>query len=462
MTALSKCVCIVGGGLGGMFAALRVRQLLPDAEIHLLEESDAVGGLMRSDLGPGGLHYDRGTHILSETGDAIVDALLFGDLDHVRWSQFGGTRRDRCGLLMEATVQESSPFLAVPAWLLDRQARPDQIESTVGEVRSLDEYLAGRFGQALTKSLFGPVIHNLYQCTPPELDVFVAKQLPLLRVIIDDMHTWTQRADDPRYRARFACPDQDQLPAVWQNPAHSFYPKAMGIAQFVAQLRQKMQEAGVQVWLDSKVFGIEQSNGRVSMLRFSVGGALMPDLLYPDVVWAAPVSAAARHLGLPVVTATFGVRRAPVFVDGIAKLRQSLSNYYYYDYGAGDGFRLTNYGAFCDEASALAVHPFTYELWLSKPGTLEAEVRAFVTNRFLRLGLISDGAEILDMRLRSSVAGVPIASLAFMDQQRAISAAVAAARPQNFLLIGLFSQPNLFFMSDILRHARVTLDDWFA
>ena len=135
MTALSKCVCIVGGGLGGLFAALRVRQLLPDAEIHLLEESDAVGGLMRSDLGPGGLHYDRGTHILSETGDAIVDALLFGDLDHVRWSQFGGTRRDRCGLLMEATVQESSPFLAVPAWLLDRQARPDQIESTVPSVQ---------------------------------------------------------------------------------------------------------------------------------------------------------------------------------------------------------------------------------------------------------------------------------------------------------------------------------------
>lgn len=462
MIAEKKCIFIVGGGFGGIFAALRTRQLLPSAEIHILDESDELGGLLRSDLGPGGHLYDRGTHILSETGDPVVDDLLFANLDHKVWRRFGGVDRDRCGLLLQSGVQESTPFLSAS---LGAQHWPDVLEPNQNNDlgNPLLAYLERRFGFDEVQNVFRPALENLYGTNLAALDAFVARQLPLERLVTDSFEIWNARRADPLYRSRAACPDQYHLPCELQSPLSSLYPRRMGIRRIVEDLASKISFAGIKVWLGSELLSLDLAQRRISSVRWRDKDGIQHELNDADVIWAAPAAAAAKFFGIQVTRppSAAGIRK-PVLADCTVKSERLLKGFYYYDYGRGDGFRLTNYAAFCDEAAASAQLPLTYELWWTGQEMTEGQVRAFVVKRFTELGLVQSDADITHFGIRSSVGGVPVASLPFMAYLRETGTRLMEVAPSNFAAIGIFASPGLFFMTDILCHARRVIDERYS
>ncbi|MGL4727203.1 MAG: NAD(P)-binding protein [Bosea sp. (in: a-proteobacteria)] len=457
-------ILVVGGGIVGVFAALRVRQLRPQAQVVLVEQDDALGGLLRSDAHSNGLMYDRGTHVLSETGIASIDGLLFDDLDAAEWRRFGGAERDLAGLLMDETVLEGSPFLPAPRTLVkerlaikaaDAQAEPH-------EHQSLHETLLEKHGAALTDAVFRNPVRNLYRCELEELDRFVAGQLPLSRVVADDLTTWLARMDDEPYRALVACPEQRSLPAQYTNTLSAMYPRRMGIGQLFGKLSCQMAEAGVELRLSTRITGLSSTEGRITSVALESAAGSETVNGSVDLIWAVPPFQLGSLLGgvKPVLAFKPGWRT--VIVDFAAKLVKPLGCYYYIDYGDNDGFRLTNYAALSEEAAAQPVSPFTLELWWRGGELDDEEARALVAQRFLQLGLITAPDAISDVRLRRAAQGVLLATTGNMAALGELADTVRSAAPSNLLNIGLLSEPRLFFTGDMLRNAEKRLRETFS
>lgn len=452
-------IIIVGGGIVGVFAALRARQLRPQARIALVEQDDALGGLLRSDPHPNGLMFDRGTHVLSETGIAAIDGILFDDLDGAGWRRFSGSERDLAGLLMDETVLEGSPFLPAPQGLVAERLASSTASAAIAPdgQASLYETLVAQHGIALIEAVFRKPIRNLYRRELEELDRFIASQLPLSRVVADDLPAWLARADDDRYRALVACPDQRRLPTKFASTLSAIYPRRMGVGQLFAKLSCQISRADVELRLSTRVKSIATAHGRVTSvnLETATGSETVDGPI--DVIWAVPPFHLNTLLGGAAPALAFKPGWRTVIVDFAARLTRPLGCYYYIDYGDNDGFRLTNYAALSEEAAARAASPFTLELWWRGGDLTEAEAQTLVSQRFVQLGLIAAPDAVADVRLRRVAQGVLLATTGNMAALGQLADNVRDATPSNLINIGLLSEPRLFFTGDMLRNAETRL-----
>ena len=460
----AQTILVVGGGIVGVFAALRARQLRPGARILIVEQDDALGGLLRSDPHANGLLFDRGTHVLSETGVRDIDALLFDDLDEGEWRRFGGNERDLAGLLMDETILEGSPFLPAPAKLVaDRLATPPgKAVAAQPEAFSLHETLVAQHGTALTDAVFRAPLRNLYRHELEELDRFVAGQLPLSRIVSDDLPTWLSQMGDEGYRALVACPDQRRLPPQFASTLGAIYPRRMGIGQLFDKLSCQLGEAGVETRLSTRITGLAISHGLVSQVGLEAAGSTETIDGRVDVIWAVPPFQLNPFLGGVAPALTFKPGWRTIIVDFSASLIHALYCYYYIDYGDNEGFRLTNYAALSEQAAAQPASPFTLELWWRGGDLTEAEAHMIVARRFLQLGLIAAADAIRDVRLRRATQGVLLATTANMAALCQLAETVRDTAPRNLINIGLLSQPRLFFTSDMLRNAERRISESFC
>ena len=460
----TETILVVGGGIVGVFAALRARQMRPQSRILLIEQDNALGGLLRSDPHPNGLSFDRGTHVLSETGITEIDALLFDKLDEADWRRFGGPDRDLCGLFMDDVVLEGSPFLPAPSGLIAERlaaiARAPAVTQT--PTSSLRDTLVVQHGEELTDFVFRVPIRNLYRCELEELDMFVAGQLPLSRVVVDDLPTWLSRMADDSYRRLVACPDQRRLPPQLASPLSAIYPRRMGIGQLFSTLARQMADARVELCLSTRVSGIVSAGGAIASVGLEAGGTSQTVHGRLHVIWAAPPFHLNTLLCGGAPATAFKTGRRTVIVDFAAALEQRLGGYYYVDYGDNDGFRLTNYAALSEEAAARAASPFTLELWWRGRDLTEAEAQAFVAQRFLQLGLVRSADDISDVRLRRASQGALLATTGNMTVLGLLAETIRNTALANLINIGLLSEPRLFFTGDLLRNAERRLSHRFG
>ncbi len=457
----AQTILVVGGGIVGVFAALRARQLRPSSRILLIEQEDALGGLLRSDQHPNGLSFDRGTHVLSQTGVPAIDSLLFDDLNEADWHHFGGPHRDLAGLLMEGELREGSPFLPAPTRLVMERLseKADAAEPPQTIHCSLFDTLLGLHGGALVDAVFRAPIRNLYRSELEELDPFVAGQLPLSRVVAGGLGDWLARMGAADFRQLVACPDQRKLPAHLASPLKAIYPRRMGIGQLFEHLRPLMGLVGIEICLSTRIAGLSLSGRQIDALGLQSVSSVETFTGPLHLIWAVPPFQLLSMLGLPKPAASFVPGWRTVIVDFCARLTRPLGCYYYIDYGDNDWFRLTNYSALCDEAADREASPFTFELW-SRSGDLDdAAAHTLIVQRFLQLGLIKVATDVSDVRLRRTAQGVLFATTGNMAALRMLADTVNVAAPNNFTSIGMLSQPGLFFTGDMLRNAEIRLSE---
>jgi protoporphyrinogen oxidase len=452
-------IVIVGGGIVGVFAALYARQLSSTAQIVLIDHDIRLGGLLRSEMHPNGLQFDSGTHILSWTGVPAIDSILFDELPAKNWHIFEGPCRDLSGLFVGNEVREASPFLSaqssgIPSEQLMRVAR----QSGLSLPNSLMSYLTERFGLVVSNDVFRNAIRNLYGEELESLDTFVANQLPLSRIVVDELDIWLKNATDADYRSIIACPEQRALPSTFTNKLRAAYPRRMGIEQLFEAIGPKLNAAGIEIALETRVTRIavvdscvtevtlEARDGRSNTIKNDVA-----------VVWAAAPFPLVKLLGVATTLPPLKQAWRTVIIDFTARLRQKLSCYYYIDYGSNEFFRLTNYSALCEQAQNMEHAPFTYELWYRGDELTEREAHEIVSRRFIELELIHDKQGIDAVRVRSLAQGAVPATITNIAALHGLTSAVAAKLPSNMLNVGLLSTQNLFFTADLLKNAELQL-----
>jgi oxygen-dependent protoporphyrinogen oxidase len=165
-------VVVIGGGIAGLSAAFRLRELHPDAELVLLEATDRVGGKLRR-VQVAGAWVDVGAEAMlarRPEGLATVSALgLDGELIHPLTTAAllrnrGVNRPLPRGTLMGVPTDLESVRSVLSEPTLDRIAtEPDRgpYPRLAGDV-SVGELVAERFGPEVVDRLVDPLLGGVY------------------------------------------------------------------------------------------------------------------------------------------------------------------------------------------------------------------------------------------------------------------------------------------------------------
>ena len=100
-----KKILVVGGGIVGITSAYFAKR--DGNEVILVESSDSLGGLLKSDCNEHGC-FDYGTHIASKTGIAELDDFLFSDFDKDNSYKFN---IGKSGNFYKDKLSDISPFV---------------------------------------------------------------------------------------------------------------------------------------------------------------------------------------------------------------------------------------------------------------------------------------------------------------------------------------------------------------
>ena len=172
-------VVVVGGSLPAVVGALLIKKRNPEMTVVLIEGSRSLGGnLLGVDVM--GHHFENGTHILQEIGDAEVDAIIQSAVDAKQLIQLDSSLGDVAGTIKDEKVWESTGYPDVLRQDSELASRiihqiTDLKASNLGtgrkneSVRTLDFESAAteRFGLLAKDLVLLPIVQRLFGTSDP-------------------------------------------------------------------------------------------------------------------------------------------------------------------------------------------------------------------------------------------------------------------------------------------------------
>lgn len=176
-------VVVIGGGISGLSAAFRLRELQPRLDVTLLEAGPTVGGVLRTER--------RDGYLIEASADSFITSLTWG-IDLCRRvglsSQLLETTADKRrafvvhngrlqpipeGLMVMAPTRVG-PILRTPIlspWGKLRLAAEWFVRRGAGEDESLAAFASRRFGREAFERLIQPLVSGMYTGDPTRLSV---------------------------------------------------------------------------------------------------------------------------------------------------------------------------------------------------------------------------------------------------------------------------------------------------
>jgi protoporphyrinogen/coproporphyrinogen III oxidase len=161
---------VVGGGITGLAAAWELSQLLPEAQVTLLDAADRPGGKLRREP-VAGVPLDVGAEsLLARRPEALALAREIGlanEVVHPATTSASIWSRSQLypmptGTLVGIPSPPSSALGILTADEVERAAAEDTAEPVVGEDVSLGGFVADRLGDAVVDRLVEPLLGGVY------------------------------------------------------------------------------------------------------------------------------------------------------------------------------------------------------------------------------------------------------------------------------------------------------------
>ena len=187
MSALNQHYAIIGGGITGLAAALQLERQLPSARITLIEASDRLGGVLRTEQTQGYLIEQSADMFSSESGvmldlcrDMGVEQDLIqtqsagrrafvarGDRLHPVPAGFSMMLPNRIDSIVESEIldQDGRIRMLAERWVPPRNEDTDE---------SFQSFAVRRFGQQAFDRLIQPLISGIYSADPEQLSMRAA------------------------------------------------------------------------------------------------------------------------------------------------------------------------------------------------------------------------------------------------------------------------------------------------
>jgi oxygen-dependent protoporphyrinogen oxidase len=302
-------VAVVGGGIGGMVAALEFAKV--GMRVTLLEASDRLGGVLRA-AEVAGIRLDVGAESFATRGGhvrALVDELGLSDAvvppaAGGAWVAgipgVGAAPLPRGGVLGIPDNPWDPAVRRILGWGGAWRAYLDRLRPplTIGHDRSLGHLVRSRMGAKVLERLVAPVTAGVYSAWPDDIDVDAAA--PGLNAALTRAGSLSGAVAQLR---------GDRTSA----PGGAVAGLDGGMTRLVDALAARLEELGVDVRLDAPVHALRRGPAAWEVSVAEVSTAAEPSVpdepsvadepLAVDVVVVATTEGAARRLLAPVVPA---------------------------------------------------------------------------------------------------------------------------------------------------------------
>jgi protoporphyrinogen oxidase len=460
---------IVGSGSAALAATLFLISLGLGKRTVLVEPSEKFGGLLgKFEYEKFGI-FDIGMHNIMETGDPLIDDLIFGAMPGGEWNILSGDRRDLAGLGFKNSIQAGSPYLNLASETVDPQSGmlksflshlgSDGTES-IDNVLTLtaQDYLTKRFGTVAARPYLDS-IQRTYGKTASELSQLACSFKPMDRVIIGDEETTRPYYSDPKKRSVIAWPEQRTLPLTYSSGLKSLYPRDFGMYRYVDAVLKKLEEAGGQIIGGHSIARLDFRGGKIDSLSLrNMGTRTESQISVRSILWtlsqfqlgqllnlAAP--SPMKNESLETWICNFIVRDQPTKLGDL---------YYLFSHDQSiHSHRITNFSAYCPEAITPIGYPIASEILIPRHGdsgsSAERDSPLNLARRDLEVLGISASEDIVFARAEKLGSGFPMPTVSAQEFSMAYRSELTALGIFNLRWTGIQPEKAIFFQPAVTR-----------
>jgi len=450
---------IIGGGISGLTAGYLFANS-GKYEVHIVEKSDRLGGLLKSfDYGEHG-HFDYGAHNILETGIEEIDDFYYNLLPEDKWqvtTTINGQRRALTGLMYNKRLQENSPFID----LLDNKNLSEYIGDffdNIGEsTESFDDmykrdaysYSLHLFGKKISDEIITPAVEKLYKRHPKELNVMVLFLTQFTRIGLFKEAVMKEFVHLKNIGSRLSYTNQLNLPEEYLTTFKSRYPRDYGIYRVIDAIEVKLEEMGVVFHKNSVVTDLKLNNNRIKEIKINDTNYAVDTLV--SSVGYYPLS---KLLNIDTSKHTFDTHPKTIITNLlIDKPLQcgELSFIYSYDKGT-KVFRIDNYYNYCNGAFANGL----YRVGIESVEFEEIDVNALqekLIEELIEYKIMSKDTKIAFIKTEILDNGFPLLSQNNIEIINDLKKSINSLNIENLVNIGILSEEGLFFESDVVKNA---------
>lgn len=450
---------VIGGGISGLTAAY---QLVNSGQyqVHVVEKSNKLGGLLKSfDYGAYG-HFDYGAHNILETGIEELDDFYLNLLPEDKWqvaTTSDGRTRALTGLMYNEKLQHNSPFIdlrdnkKLNEFIGDFFVNLNNQIGSLDDVAKMDAYAYSRylFGEKITDEIIVPCIKKLYGYHPSKLNSMVLFLTQFTRVVLFEEHLMEEMVMLNNISSRLSYTNQMNLPAQYLTHLRSFYPREFGIYRVIEAIEKQLKDRGVIFHLNSTIDEIDLKDNMIKSVSIN-GNKLAVNHLVSSVslnilanMFKIDLSGFNPDKGLKTVMTNLLISK-PLNAG-------ELSFIYSYD-DDSQIFRVDNYISYCSEAKREDLYPVTVEsIHRELPDIKKLEDK--IISELIEYKLLDQGTEVGFVKTEVLDYGFPLLTQNNVDISNAMRKEISDLEIQNLTRIGILSEEGLFFESDVIRDA---------
>jgi len=465
MTTLNTA--IIGSGLSGLMLAKMIKRYRdPQAKIVIIEKEASIGGQYGSiDYGKNGV-FDIGMHIFYESCIPEIDRLFTDLLPEEEWNILVGNHKDIAGIYVNGKLQIDTPYV-------DLRNLPDEKwgqyiaelflaikneNNDLPDNASAYKVLVNHFGKHITDEIFVPVLEKLYLVHPDQLSELATKFTTINRLAFFEKELIADLMKSAAIRSRICFPNQMEMPSYRSNSQRGFYPKKYGMFRVMETFRKNLEEEGVEFFTSHMVSKLNIISKKLTSVTITNQEGLQQTIPVKELFWTAGLPPLAKTLGVMTNDLPYDKKHTTsVYVNLLMDKVPEMGNlYYFYSFDKPfRAFRITNYAAYCPDASTGRGFPLCVEMWLQNEDSKEDEaIIAQTTHELKSYGVITENHKITFAKVEKHIdGGFPLPSVNNIAALNEINSRIAAMGVNNIVPTGVLTGKNIFFIKDVLIDA---------
>ena len=452
-----KKVVIIGGGISGLTAGYLFANS-GKYEVHIVEKSDQLGGLLKSfDYGEFG-HFDYGAHNILETGIDELDDFYYNLLPEGKWqttTTVNGQRRALTGLMYDNKLQEKSPFIDLlnhknlSAYIGGFFQNLNQNKSEFKDLYQQDaySYMMHLFGSKISDEILVPAIEKLYGRHPKELNTMVLFLTQFTRIGLFEENVMKELVHTQNIGSRLSFTNQLNLPGEYLTHLQSWYPKEYGIYRVINAIEEELLEKGVVFHKNATVTKVYKANQKIDTVLINEDEYSVDELICS--VGQYPLG---LLLNIDMSSYSFDAHPKTIITNMLIDKPLTcgeLSFIYSYDKGS-KVFRIDNYINYCEGAKKDGLYRISIES-VEFGKINKKELQKKLIDELIAYDIMSSDTNISFIETEILENGFPLLTENNVFVTNDLRNKIHKFKIDNLTNIGILSEEGLFFESDVIK-----------